>query len=136
MNNLVEVITALGLGSLITAFATDLLGKNKELEFKKLEAKAKRYKSTLLFMDAFFKPKNIKYLSGHHPDINSSEDVIEYLRAEYHEMLLYASKNVALAVKHFIETPSNNTFLAAILEMRKDLWISKSDLRIDEIALK
>lgn len=38
-------------------------------------------------MDVYFEPKNIKYLSSRQPDIHSSEDVIEYLKAEYHEMI-------------------------------------------------
>ncbi len=45
-------------------------------------------------MDAYFEPKNIKYLSSRQPDIDSAQDVIEYLKMECHEMMLYASKGV------------------------------------------
>ena len=45
-------------------------------------------------MDVYFEPKNIKYLSSRQKDIDNAQDVIEYLKAEYHEMLLYASKDV------------------------------------------
>mgnify|MGYP001615808272 CR=1 FL=1 len=121
-----------GIGGIITA----LLNKSKEIEFQKLEQKQKRYKSMLLYMDVYFEPKNIKYLSSRQPDIDSAEDVMEYLRAEYHEMLLYASKEVINAAKIFIETPSRDNFLNVVLAMRKDLWIRKKDLDLADIQLK
>lgn len=122
----------IGVGGIVTA----LLNKSKEIEFQKLEQKQRRYKSMLLYMDVYFEPKNIKYLSSRQPDIDTAEDVMEYLRAEYHEMLLYASKGVVLAAKKFIENPSRENFLAVILAMRKDLWIKKSDLDLESISLK
>ncbi|MBI2108343.1 hypothetical protein HYU10_05000 [Candidatus Woesearchaeota archaeon] len=121
----------LGIGGIITAF----LNKYKEIEFQKMEQKQKRYKSVLLYMDVYFKPKNIKYLSSRQPDIDSAEDVIEYLKAEYHEMMLYASKEVILSVKLFIESPNRKNFFSAVLAMRKDLWIRKSDLNINDIEV-
>ena len=121
----------IGVGGIITA----LLNKSKELEFQKLEQKQRRYKSMLLYMDAYFKPKNIKYLSSRQPDIDTAEDVINYLKAEYHEMLLYASKEVIYAAKDFLENPDREKFLTVILCMRKDLWIKKSDLNLEELKL-
>ena len=128
-------LTLLGIGSIIGGFVTFILNKQKEIEFRKLEQKEIRYKSCLLFMDVFFEPENIKYLSSRHPDINNAEDVLEYLKAEYHEMLLYASKEVILSVKNFIDEPSREKFLLSILNMRKDLWVNKFDLKIDEIRI-
>ena len=121
----------IGVGGVITA----LFNKSKEIEFQKLEQKQKRYKSMLLYMDAYFEPKNIKYLSSRQPDIDTAEDIMEYLKAEYHEMLLYSSKEVILVAKKFIESPSRNNFLDVILAMRKDLWTKRHDLEIDEIGL-
>jgi len=128
---ILSLLGIIGVGGIISA----LLNKSKEIEFQKLEQKQKRYKSMLLYMDVFFEPKNIKYLSSRQPDIDTSEDVIEYLKAEYHEMLLYASKGVVLAAKKFIESPNRDNFLQVVLAMRKDLWIKKSDLDIQEIKL-
>ena len=122
----------IGVGGIITTS----LNKSKEIEFQKLEQKQKRYKSMLLYMDVFFEPKNIKYLSSRQPDINSAEDVMEYLRAEFHEMLLYASKEVILVAKIFIESPSRDNFLNVVLAMRKDLWIKQKDLALTDIQLK
>ncbi|MCH8306265.1 MAG: hypothetical protein IIB94_14215 [Candidatus Marinimicrobia bacterium] len=128
-------LTLLGIGSIIGGFVTFILNKQKEIEFRKLEQKEIRYKSCLLFMDVFFKPENIRYLSSRQPDINNAEDVLEYLKAEYHEMLLYASKGVILSVKNFIIEPTRENFLKSILSMRKDLWINKFDLNLNEIKI-
>lgn len=137
MNNLIQIIisvlTLLGLGSVIGAYVTSLLDKKKELEFKLLEQKERRYKSCLLYMNTFFEPKNIKYLSNRQPDIDNAHDVIEYLKMEYYEMMLYASKEVILFVKIFIESPSRENFLKTILYMRKDLKVNKNDLSLQEI---
>lgn len=131
----IEIILALlglvGIGGIISNAQT----KRKELAFKALENKERRYKSCLLYMDVYFHPKNIKYLSSRQSDIHSATDVIEYLRAEYHEMILYAAKPVVLSVKAFIEDPSRDKFLAAIVAMRQDLWTRGSDLTIHDIAL-
>ena len=86
-------------------------------------------------MDVYFHPANIKYLSSRQSDIHSSADVIEYLKAEYHEMILYAAKPVVLGVRKFIEHPSREQFLATVLAMRQDLWSARSDLSISDITI-
>ena len=85
-------------------------------------------------MDAYFKPENIKYLSSRQSDIDSAKDVLEYLRMEYHEMIIYASADVISSVKKFIDNPSRELFLKAILMMRKDLW-HKTDLNTAGLLL-
>jgi hypothetical protein len=86
-------------------------------------------------MDAFFEPKNIKYLSSRQPDIDSAQDVIEYLKMEYHEMMLYASKDVIFSVRVFIENPVRENFLKTILTMRQDLSTERSDLDLEKIRI-
>lgn len=120
-----------GIGGIITAVMT----KKKELEFRILENKERRYKSCLLYMDVYFEPKNIKYLSSRQTDIHSAIDVVEYLKAEYHELILYASKGVILSVKAFIESPNKENFLATVLAMRRDLWSKRDNFQIHEIEL-
>jgi len=135
IQTIVSVLTLLGLGGILGGYITYLLDKKKEREFKVLEQKEKRYKSCLLYMDAFFEPKNIKYLSSRQPDIDNAQDVIEYLKMEYHEMMLYASKEVILSVKVFIENPTRENFLGTILTMRQDLAKKKNDLELDSIRI-
>jgi hypothetical protein len=130
-----SALTLLGVGGIVGGYITFLLDKKKELEFRRLEQKEKRYKSCLLYMDVFFEPKNIKYLSSRQSDIDNAQDVIEYLKAEYHEMLVYASKDVILSVKAFIENPNRENFLKTVLNMRQDLWVKKNDLSIEDVSI-
>jgi hypothetical protein len=137
MNDTFQIIfsslTLLGVGGMAGGYIADVLDRKKEREFKVLEQKEKRYKSCLLYMDAFFEPKNIKYLSSRQPDIDSADDVLEYLKMEYHEMMLYASREVILSVKAFIKSPTHDGFLRTILTMRQDLAARKNDLSLDNI---
>jgi len=130
-----SALTLLGVGGIVGGYITFLLDKKKELEFRRLEQKEKRYRSCLLYMDVFFEPKNIKYLSSRQSDIDNAQEVIECLKAEYHEMLVYASKDVILSVKAFIENPNRENFLKTVLNMRQDLWVKKNDLSIEDVSI-
>ncbi len=133
---IVSSLTFLGIGGIIGGYVTHLLAKKKELEFQVLEQKQKRYRSCLLFMDAYLVPDNAKYVASRHPDISGPGDVLQYLKAEYHEMLLYAPVEVALSLKQFIDSPSSELFLKTILYMRHDLWIKKADLKLEQVTLQ
>lgn len=130
-----SALTLLGFGGILVVSITYLLDKKKQREFKVLEQKERRYKSCLLYMDAYFEPKNIKYLSSRQPDINGPDDVIEYLKMEFHEMLLYASKDVIFSVKAFIENPVRENFLKTILVMRQDLSAKRNHLELSDISM-
>jgi len=132
---IISALTLLGVGGLVGGYITYLLDKKKTREFQVLEQKRNRYKSCLLYMDAFFEPQNIKYLSSRHADINEASDVIEYLKMEFFEMTLYASREVILAVRTFIEKPVRENFLKTILAMRRDLSAKRIDLCLQDIEL-
>lgn len=136
IQTIISALTLLGVGGIIGGYVSYLLDKKKEREFKVLEQKEKRYKSCLLYMDAYFEPKNIKYLSSRQPDIDSADDVIEYLKMEFYEMMLYASKDVILSVKSFIENPVRENFLKTILSMRQDLSSRNNDLDLSNMTLE
>ena len=87
-------------------------------------------------MDAYFEPKNIKYLSSRQSDIDNSQDILAYLTMEYHEMMLYASRSVILSVREFIENPIRKNYLKTILSMRKDLSSRNNDLALNELDLE
>lgn len=87
-------------------------------------------------MDAAFETKNLKYLASRHQDMSTSNDVLEYLKMEFHEMILYASKDVIFSVKSFIEKPTYEKFLETILIMRKDLSpTGKVEFSLESIKL-
>lgn len=132
-----SAITLLGVGGVVGGYITFRLNKSKDLEFKRREQKEKRYKVTLLFMDAYLEPKNMKFLNGlHSPFMHEDKrDVVESLKAEYRDMVLYGGREVIVALHDFIEAPSSKGFAKVMLEMRKDLWEKTPDLRTDELLL-
>jgi hypothetical protein len=132
---IISALTLLGIGGIIGGYFSYLFAKRKELQFKILELKERRYRSCILFMDPYFRPENIKYLASRHPDIADASDVFAYLMMEYQEMLIHAPKSVALAVRDFINEPSEDLYLNSILRMRKDLLSNRTDLTLPEARL-
>jgi hypothetical protein len=136
IQTILSTLTLLGVGGIIGGYVSYLLDKKKEREFKVLEQKEKRYKSCLLYMDVYFEPRNIKYLSNRLPDIDNAQDVFEYLKMEFYEMILYASKDVIFSVKSFIENPVRENFFKTILSMRQDLSSKNNDLDLSNMTLE
>ena len=79
MQIIFSALTLIGIGGIVGGYVTFLLNRKKELEFKQLEQKEKRYKSCLLYMDVYFEPANIKYLSSRQADIHNAQDVLEFM---------------------------------------------------------
>lgn len=133
-----SIIALLGLGGILGGYITFRLNKSKELEFKRREQKEKRYKSALLFMNAYLWPENMKYLNTSVAILEhaNAKDVTESLKAEFYDMALYASREVIVAVNKFINHPSENTFNAALLAMRHDLWSKKSNVLISDLKIR
>jgi len=130
------LLTLLGAGGIIGGYISFSLNKHKELEFNERELKQKRYKSILLFMDAYLEPDNITYLNSVHPALKNARDTSEWLKAEYRDMMLYSSKEVIITVRNFINAPSEDNFNLAILAMREDLRDKNTDLSATEIAIR
>jgi hypothetical protein len=131
-----SAVTLLGVGGIIGGYVTFRLNRSKELEFKQREQKEKRYKSIMLFMDAYLHPANTTYLHDIHPALKDAADTKEWLKAEYHDMMLYASREVIEAVRDFINLPAEEGFALALLAMRKDLRDKDADLTPGDIQLK
>lgn len=133
---IIQIVTLIGIGGVVVAIINNTSAKKREIESKRLEQKQGRYKSTLLYMDAYFKPEHLKYISSRQSDIDTQDDILAYLEAEYHEMLLYAAPGVIRALQAFIKNPSYEGYLATVINMRKDLWEKKPSLQIGDIRLR
>lgn len=119
----------IGIGVIITAKGN----KRKDRQFQEFEQKQCRFGPMLLYMDSYFQSENIQHLASRQPDILSPRDILEHLKAENHQMILDSSKDVILKSKEFIRNPIRDNFMRAILKMRPDLWISRSDLDKEEL---
>jgi hypothetical protein len=121
------------LGGIVAGYITFRLNKSKELEFNWREQKERRYKSAILHMAASLED-DLEYLVSR-PEITTKEQVTSHLKAEYHQMTFYASREVVTGVRSFIRNPSQESFAAVLLAMRRDLWVRKADLSVNEIKL-
>ncbi len=133
---IIAIISSLGFWAFITALVTFFLSRNKEILFAQREHREKQYISTAFFMEAFLSPEKIPWMNARWiSDAKTQDDILEYLISQYNQMLLYSWKNVILSLKKFIENPSEKNFLKVTIEMRKDLWNKKTDLKLNEIQL-
>ena len=89
MDNAIALALLTIAGGIIAGYVTFRLNKSKELEFLKLEQKEKRYKSAILHMAAYLED-DFEYLVSR-PEIATRSQVKAHLRAEYHQMIFYAS---------------------------------------------
>ena len=120
-------------GSIVTWVVKYFLDRNKEKYTSEFVLKEKRYKCTMVFMECYLNPKNIKFIQMRSPDIQSKKDLKETLKAEYAEILLFAPDDVVKSLKAFIESPNEDRYFRTIKLMRKDLWGKKTKLGVQDI---
>lgn len=122
-------------GSIITYLVKFFFDKNKERFLSELQQKEKRYKCTMIFMECYIHPKNIKFLQSKSPENQTVKDIKETLKVEYAETLLFAPDNVIKSLKSFIESPSEKKYYETIKLMRKDLWGKKTKLSVEDMKI-
>jgi hypothetical protein len=116
------LVAGLGIGAVVTAIVQHSL-KRKEAAYesqrKDLEA---RYRVIVLLMYAAvdFEANQASFRINR-PDLTTKQLVLDELRAEWHNMLLFASSATVKALQAFIAKPTRITLVQAALAMRTDL---------------
>jgi hypothetical protein len=126
VENGMSVLGLLGVGGILGNYF-QFLWNRRNAEFSKLhEFKEARYKCIIILMYGLLNfAKNRENLKGAGRDFESQDDLREELRTEWHNMLLFASEDALHSVQAFIEAPTADTFKAAAVAMRGDLWGGK-----------
>lgn len=75
----------------------------------------------------------LEKLQQFRPDIKSREELINEIRVELFNGVLYANDQVVYAMGNFLKAPSHESYLKVVSSMRKDLWGKKT--KIDESSL-
>ena len=132
---IIAVLGLVGIGGIVATSLTYVYEKRKQIKFSEQEEKEKRYKALAIQMRIVVEPENIKYVKRHRPDLETIEDWKNEVRAEWFNLLLFASDDVVKALKEFILKPNNATYAKTVIAMRKDLWNKKTTLRPEEINL-
>jgi hypothetical protein len=129
IENIVAVVSLLGIGGLISAYFT-LLWQRRSKNLEKMgEYKETRYKCILLLMRAsldFERYRGELQKSGY--SIEDIRDLTALLRDEHICAFLYASDEFIGVFGEFIKSPSETSLVNVALSMRKDLWGVKTGL--------
>jgi hypothetical protein len=125
LNDLALIISSLGVGGLVGAFAKSLLDK-QQLRFSKLfDYKERRYQAIAIQMLTAASPSEyeLAQLRIRRPDISGVDDLGRELELEYHNAMIYASNDVLRCFAVFLEDKSLANYRAVALAMKKDLYL-------------
>ena len=123
-NQFALVISSLGLGGLLGAYAKAILDK-RQLKFSKIfDFKEVRYKATIILMLTAMNPSKYELgqLKMRRPDMNGIEDLDRELELEYRNAMLYASDSVLKNFRVFLKDKSMANYEAVAHAMRRDLY--------------
>lgn len=127
----------MGFGALIKSFVDAALTKRQNRTQKQQEFKETRYKAIILLMLALLDfEKNKSKLAEHGRNFNSADELLDEIKDEYDNMILFASGGVIETTKKFIIHPDRDTFYRAALMMRKDLYGLKANLSVDDLFIQ
>lgn len=135
-SEIISLIGLIGIGGLLKSLFDLFIGRRKIKSEKKQEFKETRYKAIILLCHAYVNYESEEMaLIIQRPDIKSREVLFNELRAEWINMVLYASDKVILAMKKFLESSDQITFNEMVLAMRKDLYGIRTKLKMENLNL-
>jgi hypothetical protein len=131
VENVITILGLLGVGGILGTYLRILWERKNEAEIHKQEFKETRYKCVILFMYVALDFENrAPLLRPHGRNFADLESLLEELRTEWHNMILFASEDVLVSVHAFIRKPSISEFHQGALAMREDLWGGKVSAQV------
>jgi hypothetical protein len=118
------LLSGLGVGGLIGAYAKSLLDQ-RQLRFSKVfDFKEVRYKAIMILMWVAMHPDDHEFamLKQHRPQIVGVAELDRELQLEYHNAMLYASDDVLEGLSIFMEQKDIAAWKAVTRAMRDDLY--------------
>jgi hypothetical protein len=126
------LVAGLGIGSAVTAYIQHFLKKREFAYQSQRQDLEKRYRVIILLMYAAFDyEKNKTSFRIQRPDLKNQEDVLDELKAEWYNMLLFASEQTQKDLHSFILVPSLSNLKKAAISMRRDLGRGEMGVEID-----
>ena len=134
IENAFSALGLLGIGGVIGHYFRILWERRNAALLHKQEFKEARFKCIVILMYSIIDfEKHRSALERNRPDPRSRDNVIEELKAEWHNAILFASDEVLEATHAFIREPSAANFKCSALAMRRDLWGGKSSSALEEL---
>ena len=122
--SIVSILSLLGVGTLLGAYGQSRFERKREVLKQQQDFKFTRYKCLINLMHAaldFEKHKQALHEHGRR-NFQNLEDLMDELKSEHINMLLFADKKTQELVLAFIQKPSRDLLISSALAMRKDLW--------------
>jgi hypothetical protein len=137
---IISLVTALGVGSIIGIVIKHLLDRNAELKIKLKTINEEKYRTILIYMSIIINPRNKDHFVLNDNilyQLKNENDIREYalskLNEYYYQSLLYASDDVMKSFKLFLANPNRENYILTARKMRADLWNNKTNLTTSEI---
>jgi hypothetical protein len=132
--NILTILSLLGIGTIVGSFFTKRWERSNTVKLQQQNFKFERYKVIILLMySALDFEKEKDKLKKHGRDFHSIEDLLDELKVEWHNMILFSSDHVLKTMQDFIKSPSQKTFYPAADALRKDLFGSKTLIKFDKM---
>lgn len=125
MNAIALVLSGLGVGGLLGAFAKAILDK-RQLKFSKVfDYKERRYQAMSILMWVAANPSKheLDMLKMRRPELTDMDSLDKELELEYNNAMLYASDKVVQSLDVFLKDKSLENWRAVIRAMKKDLYL-------------
>ena len=144
IQTIVSALGLLGIGGIIGSYFQHLLNQRRDTELKIQQINENRYRSTLVYMRCLLKPESLPHFQMEDQKIYliknrigiqkyAKEKITEY----YYNGFLYASDNVLLNIRIFLQKPTEFNFTKTAVAMRQDLWKKgKTKINSKDFTLK
>ena len=134
IENALSALGLLGIGGTFGAYLRIIWERRNAALLQKQEFKETRFKCVIVLMyTALDFEKRGRGLEQFGRNFHSKNDVIDELKAEWHNAILFASEDALKSIHAFIREPSVALFKRAALAMRKDLWGGKSSAALENL---
>jgi hypothetical protein len=128
------LVAGLGIGSAVTAYIQHFLKKRESAYQSQRQDLEKRYRVIILLMYAAFDyEKNKTSFRIQRPDLKNQQDVLDELKAEWYNMLLFASAQTLKDLHSFILDPNLSNLKNAAISMRCDLGRGEIGAVVDDL---
>jgi hypothetical protein len=131
-----EVVGLIGIGGLLKSIIDFFINNRKLRADTRHQFKEIRYKAILVLLYALmYYDKEQDQLKKHRPDIKTKDDLINEIRAEWTNMILFASDKVITTTQNFILEPNMANFNKTLLAMRKSLYGLRTKLKFRDLKI-
>lgn len=135
IENAIAALGLLGIGGVFGTYFRIVWERRNTALLQKQEFKETRYKCIIMLMHcALDFEKNKQMLQQQGRNFATLEDLLDELKAEWHNMILFASDGVLIGTREFIRSPSHSAFRKASLAMRKDLWGGRLSQQLENLT--